>query len=145
MRRSWYRLEFGSSKNALAGRCERRKKRVSKGYEISDSKALVLSTARKIINWYAWQHRWFWLKCQADEKFVKIVHLPYLLVIVILHLQTIQFDPCPFIKCKNCKTKYTLPSQKHGNPWKNPIYYNGNVPLAKCLNIAGGRTQQKGL
>ena len=27
----------------------------------------------------------------------------------------------------------TLPSQKYGNPLKNPIYYNGKVPLVKCL------------
>ena len=41
----------------------------------------------------------------------------------------------------------TLPSQKYGNPLKNLIYYNGKVPLVKCLKviIAGERTQQKGL
>ena len=27
----------------------------------------------------------------------------------------------------------TLPSQKYGNSRKNPIQYNGKVPLVKCL------------
>ena len=35
---------------------------------------------------------------------------------------------------RNVKTNSdTLPSQKYGNPLKNPIYYNGKVPLVKCL------------